>query len=98
MSGRYFTGAPCPKGHIAERFASNRQCIECHREYQRDWRRRHPDRMRAIKRKCYERHAEAYREYARQYQSEIDSPAKRAAKAAYDKKRRPTIREKDKER
>ncbi len=26
---RYFTGLPCPKGHIAERLTSNFNCIEC---------------------------------------------------------------------
>jgi hypothetical protein len=26
---RYFTGNPCPKGHICERFVSNTDCVEC---------------------------------------------------------------------
>ena len=26
---RYFTGIPCKYGHIAERFTSNRRCVEC---------------------------------------------------------------------
>lgn len=26
---RYFTGKPCPKGHIAERFVSYGQCFDC---------------------------------------------------------------------
>lgn len=26
---RYFTGVACPKGHICERFCSNRKCIRC---------------------------------------------------------------------
>jgi hypothetical protein len=29
---RYFTGSPCPKGHIAERLVSNRGCISCSRQ------------------------------------------------------------------
>ncbi len=29
--GRYFTGKPCPKGHAAERFSGNRECVECAR-------------------------------------------------------------------
>lgn len=28
---RYFTGRPCKRGHIAERFSSCGRCIECHR-------------------------------------------------------------------
>ena len=28
-SKRYFTGNPCPKGHIADRFTSSGSCVEC---------------------------------------------------------------------
>lgn len=27
---KYFTGKPCNKGHIAERFSCNGVCVECH--------------------------------------------------------------------
>ena len=26
---RYFTGKPCPKGHISERWVASRACVEC---------------------------------------------------------------------
>lgn len=26
---RYFTGRPCPAGHVAERYVSNYRCVEC---------------------------------------------------------------------
>lgn len=29
---RYFTGKPCPRGHVAERLVSGRRCLECSRE------------------------------------------------------------------
>lgn len=29
----YFTGEPCPKGHIAERYVSNLHCIACDRDH-----------------------------------------------------------------
>lgn len=29
---RYFTGRPCKRGHIAERFVSNGRCVECARD------------------------------------------------------------------
>ena len=29
---RYFTGAPCRRGHVCERQTSNTACIECHRQ------------------------------------------------------------------
>lgn len=30
---RYFTGNPCPKGHIDERMAANGRCVACMKEY-----------------------------------------------------------------
>jgi hypothetical protein len=32
---RYFTGRPCPWGHVAERQVSGRRCLECRRLYKR---------------------------------------------------------------
>lgn len=29
---RYSTGAPCARGHLAERFVANRNCVVCHTE------------------------------------------------------------------
>ncbi|HEX7011262.1 MAG TPA: hypothetical protein VF161_00865 [Steroidobacteraceae bacterium] len=29
---RYYTGRPCLRGHIAERFAGNKTCVECDRQ------------------------------------------------------------------
>jgi hypothetical protein len=26
---KYFTGVPCPRGHVAERYVGSRQCVEC---------------------------------------------------------------------
>jgi 5-methylcytosine-specific restriction endonuclease McrA len=48
---RYFTGAPCPKGHVAERRAHNGECIECslvsNRKRKAEWRAENPDEDRA---------------------------------------------------
>lgn len=32
---RYFTGQPCPNGHICERMVTNRDCVDCMRERSR---------------------------------------------------------------
>lgn len=34
---RYFTGKPCPHGHVAERFASYGQCVECTVKSRDNW-------------------------------------------------------------
>lgn len=33
---RYFTGKPCPVGHVAERCVANNACAECLRDYDRE--------------------------------------------------------------
>jgi len=32
----YFTGKPCGRGHICERFSSNAWCVECSHDYSKD--------------------------------------------------------------
>lgn len=36
-SPRYFTGKPCKRGHVAERYVSTRTCVECADERCREW-------------------------------------------------------------
>lgn len=37
---RYFTGKPCPKGHVAERYTGKRSCVACNIESEALWRAR----------------------------------------------------------
>ncbi len=45
---RYYTGLPCPRGHVCERWVASFKCVECARIYERDIRnpRRHPKKYR----------------------------------------------------
>ncbi len=43
---RFFTGKPCIRGHIAERFVSTNSCIECMRGHFQTWRAKNTDRDR----------------------------------------------------
>ena len=36
-AARYFTGRPCRRGHVAERYASTRTCVECAAERCVEW-------------------------------------------------------------
>jgi len=38
---RYYTGRPCPHGHVAERSVVLHRCLECHRLYASRLRARH---------------------------------------------------------
>jgi hypothetical protein len=35
---RFFTGRPCKRGHIAERYVGSRGCVECDRAHALEWR------------------------------------------------------------
>lgn len=79
----YFTGRPCARGHVAERYVSGGECVECGREYDRA-RRKDP----AVR--------EKEREYSRARWSD---PAVRERRREYDRARRndPAVREKKRE-
>lgn len=34
---RYFTGAPCKRGHVAERFINSGRCVECNKVLSNQW-------------------------------------------------------------
>jgi len=60
---RYFTGKPCPHGHVAERWASTSSCVECARKY----REANPEKTRERQRKYREANPEKIRERRRKY-------------------------------
>lgn len=45
---KYFTGKPCKRGHVAERYESTRQCVECQNENRKQWRAENPGRYREL--------------------------------------------------
>lgn len=57
----YFTGKPCRKGHVSERWTSCGQCVECRKEYDQT----HADEQRKIKRSWKLRNIEKVRESER---------------------------------
>lgn len=40
---RYFTGAPCKRGHVSERYTSCATCIECCNKQSTEWSAAHPE-------------------------------------------------------
>jgi 5-methylcytosine-specific restriction endonuclease McrA len=72
---RYFTGKPCPQGHICERMVSSNGCVECRRIQFKRWRTTHKDkfkvyRTRWIKKKFPEREATLKFKKTRRYRIE----------------------------
>ena len=92
---RYFTGSPCKRGHIAERYVLNNGCIECGKENvaanrekiiqrRRAWRMKKPD-SEEQRRKNAERSRkwrEANPQRAKELQKRCRPPGSRTAEAA----------------
>ena len=55
---RYFTGKPCPRGHLSERLVSTRGCLACARQKTDEWAERNRDQLRATKRRWREVNAD----------------------------------------
>lgn len=76
---RYFTGKPCPQGHIAERFVSTRGCSVCAASSGRHWKKANPDRFAAQKKDWIRRNPERYRLLKAEWsKAHPESQAKRA--------------------
>ena len=60
---RFFTGVPCKRGHLVERFVSDRGCVECKAMQAAKWREEHPEEIRKMQNKCNEKRRESQREY-----------------------------------
>lgn len=60
---RYFTGKPCPCGHLAERSVDNCQCVKC----QADIRAKNRERQRAYAREHYRANKEIYLKKAKEW-------------------------------
>jgi 5-methylcytosine-specific restriction endonuclease McrA len=68
---RYFTGVPCPKGHISERTVDNSGCVAC----QDATRAKNRERQRAYTREHYAKNKATYIEKAAEWQH--NNPEKR---------------------
>lgn len=77
---RYFTGKPCPRGHVAERFVSTKACVVCAAVGSKEWARAnidrvltrnklwceaHPERVEAWRRKAYATHQAKFYAWAK---------------------------------
>lgn len=63
----FFTGKPCKNGHVADRYISNKTCVECSTNQQRNWHRDNIDRYREYQREYYAADPAKVGEYQRQF-------------------------------
>ncbi len=64
---RYFTGKPCKRGHVAERWVSSGECTECSYARCLAWQMAYPEKSRAAYRAFAECNPEKIRAYSRAY-------------------------------
>lgn len=68
---RYFTGKPCKRGHLSERFTANQRCIECadigKRERDARWREANREKLRESYRRDYYENYNKRRESRKAY-------------------------------
>ena len=64
---RYYTGRPCQRGHLSERWVSTRHCVECLNAHSRTWKRIHVAKCTVAKRKWCARNRDKVRALKREY-------------------------------
>lgn len=80
----YFTGKPCKRGHMAERRVCDRQCVECQKEYQKEYHKteaykeyQKSDNVKAIRDRHYQENKEQIqkrnKKYVQEHQEEMTS-------------------------
>lgn len=75
---RYFSGKPCPHGHVAKRRVNDCSCVECDERRVR-WAQKNPERVRRHRQRYHQRHIKKRRRQSRAYQRK-NAPAIRARK------------------
>lgn len=70
----YFTGEPCKRGHIAERYTANRQCKECLKESNRK-----------TKKESYKKDPEKYKQRVAAYKKNNPEKVIQTYKGWYEK-------------
>lgn len=65
----YFTGKPCPRGHIAKRNVASRNCMDCVHDFNRDFRKANVARFSAKSLAKYHRNPKKKMKSVRRWQS-----------------------------
>ena len=84
---RYFTGKPCKRGHVAERYVPNGLCVTCQIAMSAAWAKANPGRTREIARKWKAAHPARVREEKRSYHRAHPETSRRANHARRARKR-----------
>lgn len=75
---RFFTGVPCVRGHLVERFVSSKACVVCARANQNKWDSANKDKLRQYTTKYDQANRDQRREAARLYRQQNPEAANKA--------------------
>ena len=82
-SSRYYTGKPCPYGHIADRYVSSRLCVVCCAHRKNVWALENKDHVRSYERRYTDFNREKRNEYNRNHRRKNPDRVKELKRAEY---------------
>lgn len=88
---RYSTGKPCSRGHVAERLVATRQCVECLKGHQAEYREKYWEKRSEYRVAYYKKNAEKEREHQRAVRSTEEGKAKANAATAKWREQNPDV-------
>lgn len=80
---RYFTGRPCPRGHVCERNIASRGCVQCAQSATREWRSGARDHLKAYSRSYARKNAALVNEWHREWRRKDPERTKQRKAAEY---------------
>lgn len=80
---RYFTGQPCKRGHVAERFVGCRKCCVCSHARTVQWQAENPEKQKAVVAKTVLKHRDQIAAKRRIYVAANKEKVRAAAKRSY---------------
>ena len=95
---RYFTGKPCSRGHIVERYVSNYECVKCEKIRAKGYRQTRPEKRKAYFKQYHKQYYKAHREELIQKNIEYtQQPHIKSKRKEYYKENRKKVREQQQE-
>ena len=82
---RYFTGQPCARGHVAERFVAGNKCHSCAAEDTAKWRSNNQELWKASNRASKQRHQRKYNALQREAYKADPEPFRQAWARYYER-------------
>ena len=81
---RFFTGEPCPRGHLAERFSSNGRCMVCQQQDTQRWTKANPDKAKASYEAWHDKNGDRDKQRRAEYRERTRPERLKVSRAWYE--------------